>query len=395
MTPKVLFLSRNYPNNVVKVAGMWVEGLARHVAKQCDVRVVAPVPYCPPLPRFVEQTKFREVKSHHHVNGVEVTSPRFLTGPGYSLHNYEANALYWSIRSHVDRLHRAFPFDIIHAHFSYPEGVVAARFARRYKVPLIITEHAAWQPWMDDFPRVRRQAMQAFEQSRFLIAGSTYLRNTIAHFTGDADKLRLIPIGVDESVFTYGRNTKQSDSTRIIYVGRIHKTKGIDILLHALRKLVDQKPEIQLVMVGGSLGLRDYRLQEEEMRQLAEKLGLGGNISYVGMKPPAEVAHYIRESALLVLPSRRESFGAVLIEAMATGIPVVATKCGGPEDFVTDETGILVPKEDADALANGIEHVLDNRNNYDPEKLHAYAVNNYSWDKVANQVIELYKQALH
>jgi glycosyltransferase involved in cell wall biosynthesis len=102
----------------------------------------------------------------------------------------------------------------------------------------------------------------------------------------------------------------------------------------------------------------------------------------------------MRKSALLVLPSRAESFGAVLVEALACGTPVVATRCGGPEDIVSDEVGTLVPPEDENALAEGIGRILQRRGMYNPERLRTYALERFSWERVANDTVNVYQQAL-
>jgi glycosyltransferase involved in cell wall biosynthesis len=102
----------------------------------------------------------------------------------------------------------------------------------------------------------------------------------------------------------------------------------------------------------------------------------------------------MRRSALLVLPSRSESFGSVLVEALACGTPVVATRCGGPEDIVADEVGVLVSKEDPEALAAALEHVLATRGSYDRARLRAHAVRHFSWDGIAGQYAQLYQDVL-
>ena len=394
MRLKVLVLSRNYPNHVMPHLGPWVEGLVHHTSGLCEVRVVAPVPYCPPLPSFVGFSRFRQIPPRHWVNGVEVRCPRFLTGPGYSWHSFEADTYYWGIRRQVDRLHREFPFDLIHAHFGYPDGVAAARLARRYGVPLVITEHAPWRPWMEDYPRVRRQAAWASGESAFHVVGSRYVRNTIAHFTGESEKLRIIPIGVDTSVFTRLPEGRSPDPNQIVYVGRNHSIKGVDVLLRAMRRLIGHRPELRLILVGGLLHFRGYRIQEEGMRRLAQELGLGGNVEFVGYKSPHEVAQYMRESALLVLPSRLESFGAVVVEALACGTPVVVTRCGGPEDVVTPELGVLVPTEDEAALADAMDGVLTNRDRYNSAHLRAYARQGFDWEVISRRYVGLYQEAV-
>lgn len=390
--PKILVISRNYPNHAMAQLGLWVEWLVKHTGKLCEIRVLAPVPYCPPLPRCMRFSHFRRIPAHEHLDGIEVSHPRFVTGPRYLLHSYEADSYYWSLRRHVEQLRRAFPFDLIHAHLSYPEGVVAARLAQSYKVPVLITEHAPWLPWMEEYPRVRRQAVKASQQSAFHIAVSRFTRDTIARFTGPSDNLRVIPIGVDGSVF--GPDSLGYLADQILYVGRIQFVKGIDILLQAMRRLIDWRSGLRLVLVGGSF-YGHQRSQEERLRSLVSDFGLEGHVQFVGMKSPLAVAEFMRRSALLVLPSRAEAFGAVLVEALACGTPVVATRCGGPEDIVNEHVGLLVEKEDVEALASGLRHVLEHRAAYDSTLLRTHAIENFDWKLVASQVVNLYNQALN
>jgi len=393
MPSKILFLSKNYPNNIIGVGGLWAEGLVTAMSKLHDVRVISPVPYCPPLPGFISYASNRKILGRSLVNGVEVYRPRFLSPPGYMLHSYLGELLYLSIVRKIDRYRKEFPFELIHAHFSYPEGYVGAKLAKRYGVPLIITEHATWKPWMDDYPRVAKQAIWAADVSDGVIAGSRYLADTITAFTKQPEKLYDIPIGVNTKLFQPADGVEKK-SLQILYVGRIHTTKGVDVLFRALSLLVKRYSDIHLVIVGGSLGFNNYQRQEEEMRTLATSLKIDRNIEFVGMQPPEKVMKYMQQSALLVLPSRRETFGAVLIEAIACGIPVVATKCGGPEDFINDRVGVLVEKESPEALADGIESVLTRQKEYSAAELHKYADEDFSWDNVARRTNRLYEQAM-
>jgi glycosyltransferase involved in cell wall biosynthesis len=117
-------------------------------------------------------------------------------------------------------------------------------------------------------------------------------------------------------------------------------------------------------------------------------------VSFVGKKSPDELAIIMQHSAVLVLPSRAESFGMVLVEALACGTPVVATRCGGPEDIVDDRVGVLVPPEDPEALANGIEHVLTHAEDYDPAALRAYALGKFGLDSVGERLEQVYCDAV-
>lgn len=394
MTPlNVLVLSRNYPNNVMPLLGLWVERPTQYIAKLCRVRVIAPVPYCPPLPGLPQYTRFRRIPAHDKVSGVPVLHPRFVTGPGYSLHSLEASTYYWGIRHRVGQLRSEFPFDLIHAHFSYPDGRVAARLGRRYGVPVIITEHAPWRPWMEAYPLVRRQATWAARESTFLIAVSRAVRESILHFTGSLQQMRVIPNGVDGSIFAAPQNGDRPRSNQILFVGIMRLVKGVDILLKAMRLLVDRGRDVKLAIVGESF-YQSYRRDQKLFRQMVDDLRLESRVRFLGPKSSAEVAQQMRDSALLVLPSRAESFGVVLAEALACGTPVVATCCGGPEDIVNEKVGVLVPVEDAEALARAIDDVLQRRADYDPAELRAYALDRFGLESVARRVAALYYEAV-
>lgn len=392
MSLKVLVLSRNYPNEVLPILGLWVEGLVRYSQKYCDLRVVSPVPYCPPLPEGLgHYSQYRQIPQRETLNGIEVLHPRFLIGPGYSLHSFEAQAYYWGVRHAIDKLRHKFSFDVIHAHCVYPDGVVAARLGQRYGIPVVITEHSLWHPWLDHYPQVRRQVVWAAKTCAAHVLASSGLQDSVERFVGSSKQVRSIPIGVDTSLFTLPSQQGLRNLKQILYVGRVKFSKGVDYLLKAMSQLIQHQPNLKLVLAGG--GIWGYQSAEEmQLQQLAQTLGLQNSVEFLGPRSPTEIAALMQESGLVVLPSLRESFGAVLVEALACGTPVVATYCGGPEDIVNNSVGRLVPKENADALAQAISHVLHQHQTYEPLRLRNYAVENYAWERVAAQTVDLYEE---
>lgn len=391
---KVLTISRNYPNDVLPGLGLWVKELVQATAELIEQKVVAPVPYVPPLPRLPEDyARFRRIPPYEQKDGTGVTHPRILTGPGQLFFDFEAKSYYWTVFRHVDEVRQEFPFDLIHAHLAYPDGVVAVRLGRRYQVPVIITEHAMWQPWMENYPRVRRQSVWAVQNCSYQIVASGPQKDSITQVTDLTEKVRIITYGLDPAVFFAPTAEEQRNPNQILFVGRLEPVKALHILIQAFAQLVKNRPEARLVLVGASL----YEIrnpEEQRLRALVEELGLVDSVEFAGFKPPVEVAEIMRESALLALSSHRESFGSVLIEALACGTPIVATLCGGPEDVVNDQVGLLVPTEDVDAFASAMDHILNHRDRYPPARLSAYAQENYSWERIAKQTVSLYQEAL-
>ncbi len=392
---RVLHLARSYPNSVIDTLGTWTAWLTRELGKRCEVRVISPVPWCPPLPRLRrlhQYTRFRDVLREEVRDGIRVYHPRFLIGPGQTLPCIEHTTYERAVRELVDGLRAEFPFDLVHAHFIYADGVVASRLAQRYRVPFVVTDQAPWIPWLEK-GCIRSEALPAARGAARLACVSGFLRDTMRHYLGEGLRVDVIPNGVDGDVFTPEASSAGRCPDQIAYVGLINFNKGIDVLLHAMRRVAAQNEQARLVLVGGSY-YRNTRLQEEQLKKLSRELGLDGRVEFAGRKSPEEVARFMRESAVLVLPSQAETFGAVLVEALASGTPVVATASGGPQEIVTDDVGRLVPIDDAEALADALLDVLANRVRYEPERLRAHALDRYSWSAIANQYLTMYREVL-
>jgi glycosyltransferase involved in cell wall biosynthesis len=299
----------------------------------------------------------------------------------------------FGVQRFVDRLRAEYRFDLIHAYFTYPDGVAAVHLGKRYGVPVVITEHAPWGPGFVRHRLVTRKAIWASTRAAAQIAVSTSVRDQIVSHTGRPEAVRVIPNGVDGSEFTTLNGAPGRDPNQILYVGHLNAVKGVDVLLKAMKLLIARRPRSRLVLFGATY----YRTKErlaEGMLALAEELQLGGHVEFLDAQPPVEVARYMRESSVLVLPSRAESFGCVLIEALACGTPVVATRCGGPEDIVHDGVGRLVPTEDPPSLAAAIDEVLDRREEFEASRLRGFALEKFSWDSVAERTVSLYHEAL-
>jgi len=300
---------------------------------------------------------------------------------------------YAAIRRSVDALRREFPFDLIHAHFTYPDGVVATRLGQRYRVPVIVTEHIPWDVWVGKYPKVLRRATQTVGQCAYHISVSQSVRRTVEQCTGTRENLVVVPNGVDGSLFAPAGSGPRRIRNQLLFAGAVRPIKGVDLLLRSLRLLADRGYDARLLLVGEAF-YGSYKKEEVRLQQMTRDLGLQDRVNFAGKKSPSELAAHMRESALLVLPSRAESFGMVLVEALACGTPVVATRCGGPEDIVTSQVGVLVPPEDPAALAQGIRHVLDHGANYDPARLRAHAVENFGLEPVGNRIAQLYREAV-
>ena len=389
--PRVLVLARSYPSDLFPTLGLWTERPTVLLAERCEIRVVSPVPWCPALPNvgpFAQYARFRSMPANDVRHGVPIEHPRFLVGPASSLYRFEARAYAAGVRRTIDRMRARFPFDIVHAHFIYPDGAVARRLSERYGVPFVVTEHAPWTAQWFAHGAVRREALLAASEAAALLPVSSSVRTSMLAYGCDPGKIEIIPIGVDMSLFTLGAPENRVRD-RILFVGWINFNKGVDVLLHAVAELEQRGTPGRATFVGGSY-YRNTRLQESELMRLAESLNLGDRVSFTGHQPPQAVARLMAESAVVVLPSRAESFGAVLVEALAAGTPIVATRCGGPEDIVTPELGHLVPANDPSALADALNDVLSSPERYPADRLRSAAARRFAWEHVAGRIGDVY-----
>ncbi len=371
--------------------GIWVERIVQVSTALVDPTVIAPVPYVPPGIPVDTLARYRRIERQRD-DGFAVYYPRIPVPPGRLLHAYEARLAYPVVRRVADALHRVRPFDLIHAHFIYPEAVMGERLARRYGIPVLCTEHAAWLPWLDTYPQVRRQVLRALPQLAVVTAPSEAARRSIVAVAGAQVGTMMLPDMVDEEVFTT-RNPGRWDPDQILFVGAVRRVKGLDVLVRALALLLPRRPSLRLTVVGEPF-LPEWRRDERQLRRLVDALGLRPHVHFAGLASPAEVAATMRRSALLVVPARRESFSAVAAEALACGTPVVATRCGGPEDIVTSDTGRLVAVDDPEALATGIENVLAARSSFDPEVLRRSAVSRFGRAAALARLRALYERVL-
>lgn len=391
---RLLILAREFPSPAKPHTGLWVESQARALVRHAgmDVRVIAPVPRVPPVPVSGLWAALKRVPAERDSDGLQIYHPRQWVGLGQALIDWEGATYVRAVRGLARRLRVEWPFDAIHAHFVYPDGYAGARLAEQLGIPLVVGEHAFWQPWLGARPRIRAKALFAAHRAARVIANSEALRRSIVAVTGGHEKVEVIPNGVDVDVFsTDGASPPRA--LELLYVGWPTYHKGLDILIRALPAIVRARPDARLMVVGGSI-YRTQRHQEREIRALAAELGVTSRIAWTGPLTPPEIAARMRASTLLVSPSRRETFGAVIVEAMACGRPVVATRSGGPEEIVTPEVGVLVPRDDPQALAAGILEVAAHSERYDPRVIRARAVERYGWETVARRLARVIEEVV-
>lgn len=384
---KVLVTSRLYPSAACPSRGTFVHHQVRFLQDHCSVSVVSPTPWCPPLPGKGRWSAYGRVERTGALDGVEVRYPRYL-----SLPRRLGFASAW--HRYLGALSRAMDGipDLIHAHLAYPDGLAAVKLGRRLGRPVVISVHghdvrelpAARPAW-------RRLVVQALQGASAVIVSSADVRQRVLALGIDPSRVRFVPQGVDCQAFRpSGDRLPGEGGWRLLYLGRFDPSKGVGVLLEAMARLRAKGRPVGLRLVGGSPMSGTGAL----FRQQVEELGLAGVVELCGEVPWTLVPQEISKADLLVLPSFYDSFGIVLIEAMACGLPVVATRCGGPEELVPPEAGELVPVADPEALAQAIARVLDRYASYDRKAIRSRIERLYDYRGLASRIADIYREVL-
>jgi glycosyltransferase involved in cell wall biosynthesis len=275
--------------------------------------------------------------------------------------------------------------DIIHAHVGFPAGHIARIIAKDTGIPYIITEHMSPFPhkyFEDRTGRLMPGLSGAYENSAQNIAVSNALANEMQ--TKGVDKIKVIPNLVDEKYFRPLENSSAKTRFTFFALGRLVPQKGIDILLEAFaRSKVDAE-----LRIGGD------GPQAGQYKKLASDLKLDDKVCWLGALHKNQALAAYQSCDAFVLASRHESMGVVFAEAMACGKPVIGTICGGPEEFIDEKTGYLVPREHTRALAGAIKNMTFNCGKFNPIGIRQHFLDRFSSPVVGRQIRAVYDAAI-
>ncbi|MDP2895880.1 MAG: glycosyltransferase [bacterium] len=287
----------------------------------------------------------------------------------------------WIVRS-------GFRPDVIHAHV-YEAAVPAVLIGRLCGIPVIAAEHST------AFPRraLKRlevwKARLAFRWADLVAPVSRSLQKAIVGY-GIKARFQIVPNVVDTRLFHPAPvSQRRGQWRRLLTVALLSPahTKGISYLLRALAQLGRERQDGRLDVVGDGPARKDYV-------QLAQELDLGDRVTFHGLKPKAYVAELMRTADLLIVPSLFETFSVVAAEALASGTPVLTTRCGGPEEFVTHRVGLVVPAASEQALCEGINFMLNNLGRFDRGEISRYANELFSPQRVGEKIHKVYLACL-
>lgn len=297
--------------------------------------------------------------------------------------------------------------DVVHAHsYGYFQTIAAARAASRAGVPFVFTPHFH-PPWSMEGGAARRALRAVYDPTfgqytvsragRIIGVSRAEMREMAEHLRVDAEKVRIVPNGFHPDRFQpppardalRKRLGVDADEPLVVFAGRLASNKGLQHLVPAFARVARDHPRARLVLAGEDQGWR------ARLRETAASLGIADRAHFTGHLPDEAYRETLAGADVFVLPSEWEAFGIVLVEAMACGVPCVATRVGGAADVVVDgETGALVPYADVDRLAEAIGALLA-----DPERARRLgaagrerAFREYAWSAVVDRTVAVYRE---
>jgi len=281
--------------------------------------------------------------------------------------------------------------DVLHAHSMFNGGLLAQRIASKYGIPYVITEHNT---------AFARGLIRKWQKE----LGTIAVRSAAARIAVSAEFAAFLDGFYDqpESSWTYvpnivaeafakqplqDRELRSGTEFTFCSVALLTKKKGIDILLRAFSRSFADRPDTKLIVGGDGE-------ERSQLEVLTAELGLGGQVTFLGNLERKQVLDVISRSDAFVLSSHFETFGVVLVEALALGKPVLATRCGGPESIVMPSDGLLVEKGNIEALSAGLRQLRERAFEYDSEAIRSACLERFGENAVVEQLSGVYENTV-
>ncbi|MGY6277116.1 glycosyltransferase [Methylomonas sp. MgM2] len=390
--PRLVVFCSLYPSKVRPNAATFIRERMSRVAKHCPLVVVSPVPWFPlqGLLRLFKPGYRPQPARYERQSDIDVYFPRFLAIPGF-FRFLDGFLMAIGALPIFLRLKREFAFNLIDAHFAYPDGYAATKLGRWFRVPVTITLRGTEVP-LSKIPARRKRLMKALQLAAKVFSVSESLKSHVVALGADNRKITVIGNGVDTAKFMavdkmHARRQLglAGDAEILISVGGLVDRKGFHRVIELIPKLLEKHPTLIYVIVGGSSPEGNNRAVLEKQ---VSSLGLNQRVRFLGEMPAKDLHIPLSASDIFVLATANEGWANVFLEAMACGLPVITTDVGGNREVVSSpELGTVVPFGHSSLLLDAIDNGLDHA--WNRQKIIDYAADN-EWDRRIKQLLTEY-----
>ncbi len=386
---RILTFTSLYPSAARPSHGIFVENRLRELLRggEVEAKVVCPVPWTPLGTHLLSDYEaYHKTPAHEERHGIAVSYPRYLLLPKIGM-TIAPGAMFIALYRAVRKIIASgYDFDLIDAHYFYPDGVAAAMIGRLLNKPVVITARGTDLNLIPQHTLPRKQILWAAKQASGLITVCQALKDTLTGMGVDETKVRVLRNGVDLARFrpmdrAAARAAYGLEGKTLLSVGHLIERKAHDLVIRALSELT-----------GYHLLIAGEGPEKDRLRKLAEELGVAGRVRLLGAVRPDNMAQLYNAGDALILASSREGWANVLLEAMACGTPVVASNVWGtPEVVAAPAAGILMRERTPQGVARGVRELFENL----PERAETrrYA-ENFSWEATSAGQIALFKAIL-
>ncbi len=386
---KLLTFSTLYPNHVKKNKGIFVEQRLRKLLRlgHIDSRVVAPIPWFPfKSDTFGEYANLALVSRQERRNNIPIFHPRYFLIPKIGMPLAPLLLAIGTLPLLKKLIKEGFNFEIIDAHYFYPDGVAAVILGKLLKKPVIITARGTDINLIPNYFLPRKMILWAAKNSKANITVCQALKDELIKIGAKPDKIHVLRNGVDLDFFVpVDRNKARKNFNlkrrTLLSVGFLVERKGHHLVIEAMQNL----PEFDLLIVGEG---PEY----SNLKNLINTLDLGGRVRLLGSVSQQHLIEIYNATDALVLASSREGWANVLLESMACGTPVVATNIWGtPEVIQKPEAGVLIQERSAKGIVDAVTTLFACY----PERheTRSYA-EGFSWQETVDNLLQLMKQTI-
>jgi len=285
--------------------------------------------------------------------------------------------------------------DLILAHSAMWGGLAAARIWKVYNVPYIITEHRSFFVWDKEEARKMVKPFyiphfkEAYSLCKKLIIVSESMKSGLLELFPELEqKMTVIPNMINGNYFQLPEKPRKNDPFMFLSAGRLAPVKGLEILIKAFGELVNKTDQSILLKIAGRGESREQLEKQVRQAHLSDRISFSGRISRDQMVSEMQGAN------CFVLTSTYEAFGVVLIEAMSTGLPVIATRSGGPEGILDETCGILVEPGDIGDLTNAMQRMISEYDRFIPEHIRERTLDYYGRQIISERYLSLFESIL-
>jgi glycosyltransferase involved in cell wall biosynthesis len=384
---RILTFTTLYPNPAQPSHGVFVENRIRHLAASgvAAIEVVAPVPVFPLARRFMaEYAEAEKAPARETRHGLTVRHPRYPLVPKVSMLAAPLS-LYQAARRSIEAVRRGgFDFDLIDAHYFYPDGIAAVMLGRHFGRPVTITARGTDINLIPEYRWPRRMIQWAACEAAGMITVCAALKDGLVELGAPAEKIRVLRNGVDLQTF---RPAADRDAARaslgltaptLLSVGHLIPRKGHDLVIGALA-----------LLPGHDLMIAGQGPEEQRLKALAATLGVAGRVRFLGRVAHDQLREVYSAADLLILASSREGWANVLLEAMACGTRVAASDVWGtPEVVATPAAGALFKDRTPGAIAAAVRAVMAQPMERAATRRYAEG---FSWDQTTQGQIDLFR----